>query len=214
MSAVNCARRGWINVDSDIIACEACGVRLLFSTPSSWTQHQGNSSFMSEVLPSKIFYLIFCVGLSLSLFSLYKIFVCYPVEKAALVFSLKLDNGHKLLCPWVDNACDEKLAQFPPMPSTDLVDNYKKHISGLLQLSALPVISSSAIDYMRSPQLEHFLDKFSVVEFGNKSTDSSTTEFLGNEDEAVLSPRYHQVWQFYANKVYRYFVDLKIFLFD
>lgn len=43
VSAVNCAIRGWINVDSDIIACEACGSRLLFSTPSSWTQHQGKS---------------------------------------------------------------------------------------------------------------------------------------------------------------------------
>lgn len=43
VSAVNCARRGWVNVDCDIIACEACGSRLLFSTPSSWTLHQGKS---------------------------------------------------------------------------------------------------------------------------------------------------------------------------
>ncbi|KAJ0890078.1 putative Zinc finger, C3HC [Helianthus annuus] len=78
VSAVNCARRGWINVDTDTIACESCGARLFFSTPSSWAQEQ--------------------------------------VEKAASVFSLKLNSGHKLLCPWVDNACDEKLAQFPLRP--------------------------------------------------------------------------------------------------
>ncbi|KAJ8553405.1 hypothetical protein K7X08_024083 [Anisodus acutangulus] len=65
ISAVNCARRGWINVDMDTIACEACGSRMLFSTPPSWTRQQ--------------------------------------VDKAALVFSLKLDSGHKLLCPWIDN---------------------------------------------------------------------------------------------------------------
>ncbi|KAB5524705.1 hypothetical protein DKX38_022454 [Salix brachista] len=63
VSSVNCARRGWINLDIDIIACEACGT----------------------------------------------------LEKAALVFSLKLDNGHKLLCPWIDNTCDERLAEFLPL---------------------------------------------------------------------------------------------------
>jgi len=41
VSAVNCARRGWVNVEMDIIACEACGARVLFSTPSSWSQQQG-----------------------------------------------------------------------------------------------------------------------------------------------------------------------------
>uniref|UniRef100_F6I083 C3HC-type domain-containing protein n=1 Tax=Vitis vinifera TaxID=29760 RepID=F6I083_VITVI len=41
VSAINCARRGWVNVDMDIIACEACGARLLFSAPSSWTRQQG-----------------------------------------------------------------------------------------------------------------------------------------------------------------------------
>ncbi|KAF5792595.1 putative Zinc finger, C3HC [Helianthus annuus] len=119
VSAVNCARRGWINVDTDTIACESCGARLFFSTPSSWAQEQ--------------------------------------VEKAASVFSLKLNSGHKLLCPWVDNACDEKLAQFPPASPVDLVDNYKNRCASLLQLSELPVISSSVVDYMSTPVLEHFL---------------------------------------------------------
>uniref|UniRef100_A0A5B7BCB4 C3HC-type domain-containing protein n=1 Tax=Davidia involucrata TaxID=16924 RepID=A0A5B7BCB4_DAVIN len=154
VSAVNCARRGWVNVEMDIIACESCGVRLLFSTPSSWTQQQ--------------------------------------VEKAALVFSLKLDNGHKLLCPWNNNACDEKLAHFPPMPTAVLVDDYKKRSSALLHLLALPVISSSAIDCIRNPQLEHFLNGSSIVECGNKSADTSQTEYLGNECDADSSVSYYQ----------------------
>lgn len=41
VGAVNCARRGWVNIDVDTIACEACGARIFFSTPSSWNQHQG-----------------------------------------------------------------------------------------------------------------------------------------------------------------------------
>ncbi|KAF8389816.1 hypothetical protein HHK36_024335 [Tetracentron sinense] len=154
VSAVNCARRGWINVEMDIIACEACGARLLFSTPSSWTQQQ--------------------------------------VEKAAAVFSLRLDNGHKLLCPWIDNACDETLAHFPPTPAPVLVDGYRERSSALLRLSALPVISSSAIDYMRSPHLEHFLEHFSMLECGLGSAYTSKTECLGNECEAVSANLYHQ----------------------
>lgn len=144
VSAVNCARRGWINVEMDIIACESCGARLLFSAPSSWTQQQ--------------------------------------VEKMALVFSLKLDNGHKLLCPWVDNACDEKLAQFPPSTPPILVDEFRERFSMLFQLLALPVISSSATEYMRSPQLDQFLEQSSVPE----------TEYLGNECEANAANLYHQ----------------------
>lgn len=119
VSALNCARRGWINIDIDIIGCESCGARLLFSTPQSWTLQQ--------------------------------------VEKAAKVFSLKLDSGHKLLCPWVDNTCDESLAQFPPKPTDVLVEDFKYRCSALLQLSALPIISPSSIDCIRNSQLEEFL---------------------------------------------------------
>uniref|UniRef100_A0ACD5VLU4 Uncharacterized protein n=1 Tax=Avena sativa TaxID=4498 RepID=A0ACD5VLU4_AVESA len=121
VSPVNCARRGWANIEPDIITCEACGARLLFSSPSSWTPQQ--------------------------------------VEKAAAVFSLKLDSGHKLLCPWIDNICDESLALFPPTPPPVLVENYYECFSSLLRLSALPRISFSSLDSMkkRSPQLEQFL---------------------------------------------------------
>ncbi|KAG5027868.1 hypothetical protein JHK87_011382 [Glycine soja] len=137
VSAVNCASRGWINVDIDTISCEACGARLLFSTPASWNQQQ--------------------------------------VEKAALVFSLKLDNGHKLLCPWIDNACDETLARFPPATPPVLVDNFREHCFALLQLSALPRISPSAIDYMQSQStlLEDFLGQSLMLEYGNGSAENS-----------------------------------------
>ncbi|MBA0732072.1 hypothetical protein Gogos_016185 [Gossypium gossypioides] len=112
VNAVNCARRGWVNVDMDIIACESCGARLLFSTPSSWTRQQG---------------------------------------------ILKLDSGHKLLCPWIDNTCDERLAEFPPSVPADLVDKFRARSDSLFQLIALPVISSLASEFMRSPELEQFL---------------------------------------------------------
>ncbi|KAG0456619.1 hypothetical protein HPP92_024407 [Vanilla planifolia] len=119
ISPVSCARRGWINVEMDVIVCEACGARLLFSTSQSWTLPQ--------------------------------------VEKAASVFSLKLDSGHKLLCPWINNSCDESLARFPPTPPQVLAEEFKERLNALVRLSALPVISPVAVDYMKSPQLERLL---------------------------------------------------------
>ncbi|XP_014509169.1 uncharacterized protein LOC106768499 [Vigna radiata var. radiata] len=150
VSAVNCASRGWINVDIDTIACEACGARLLFSTPASWNQQQ--------------------------------------VEKAALVFSLKLDNGHKLLCPWIDNACSETLARFPPTTPEILVENFREHCFALLQLSALPRISSSAIAYIQSqsPLLEDFLGKSLMLECGNGSTENSGSVDFNSQEELKL----------------------------
>ncbi|XP_047165762.1 uncharacterized protein LOC124834967 [Vigna umbellata] len=150
VSAVNCASRGWINVDIDTIACEACGARLLFSTPASWNQQQ--------------------------------------VEKAALVFSLKLDNGHKLLCPWIDNACSETLARFPPTTPEILVENFREHCFALLQLSALPRISSSAIAYIQSqsPLLEDFLGKSLMLECGYGSTENSGSVDFNSQEELKL----------------------------
>lgn len=87
----------------------------------------------------------------------------YSVENAALVFSLKLDNGHKLLCPRINNACDEMLTRFPPIPAPVLVDNFGERCSSLLHLSALPQISSSVIEYMKTPLLEDFLEQSSML---------------------------------------------------
>ncbi|XP_050377490.1 uncharacterized protein LOC126794757 [Argentina anserina] len=153
VSALNCARRGWVNIDVDIIACESCGARLLFSTPSSWNQQQ--------------------------------------VEKAALVFSLKLDNGHKMLCPWIDNACDEMLAEFPPTLPPVLVDKFRERCSVILQLPILPVISSSAIEYMKSPQLDQFLEQSSIF-FGNGSAEISRIEQSDDEGSAESAKLYYQ----------------------
>ncbi|MQL70786.1 hypothetical protein Taro_003141 [Colocasia esculenta] len=155
---VNCARRGWVNVEVDTLACGACGARLLFSAPSSWTLPQ--------------------------------------VEKAAAVFSLKLDNGHKLLCPWIDNICDEALAFFPPTPPPALIESYKERSTALLQLSALPVISSSAFDYMKSPQLEDFLAKSSSLMYrldgGMKLTVSSGNMVFDSASIEDVSSQYYQ----------------------
>ncbi|WOK98021.1 hypothetical protein Cni_G06729 [Canna indica] len=161
ISPVNCARRGWINVEMDVIACEACGARLLFSTPSSWPFQQ--------------------------------------VEKAAAVFSLKLDNGHKLLCPWIDNACDEALALFPPTTPQALVEGYRERSVALLKLSALPMISPSAIDYMKtkSPLIEHYLSEAShyPINLSNdiKIVDGSICKDMDGGSETVADDVFYQV---------------------
>ncbi|ERN07763.1 uncharacterized protein LOC18435993 [Amborella trichopoda] len=149
VNPVNCARRGWINVERDTIACEACGARLLFCTPSSWTPQQD--------------------------------------EKAAAVFSLKLDHGHKPLCPWKDNICEESLAHFPRVPVPTLIKSYRKRFDALAHLSSLPIVSSSAIDCMRDPQLDIFLSQSpplekSTSEYG--STAPGGVDFVDHSEAA------------------------------
>ncbi|KAJ0963209.1 hypothetical protein J5N97_028331 [Dioscorea zingiberensis] len=36
-TSLDCARRGWINVDTDKIECESCGVQFIFAILASWT---------------------------------------------------------------------------------------------------------------------------------------------------------------------------------
>lgn len=127
--------------------------------------------------------------------------VFFSVEKAALVFSLKLDNGHKMLCPWIDNACDETLAEFPPTPPPVLVDKFKERCSAILQLPVLPVISSSAIEYMKSPQLDQFLGQSSIF-FGNVSSEISRIEHSDDEGGADSAKLYYQVLRlFYCTSI-------------
>lgn len=155
---VNCARRGWINTEMDVIVCEACGARHIFSTPPSWSLQQ--------------------------------------VEKAAAVFSLKLDNGHKPLCPWINNACDESLSYFPPSPPQALIEGFRKRSHALLRLTTLPVISSLAIDYMKSPQLDRFLSTpvhpSITLNNGIKLVDDCRSNDLDGAAEDDISHCYYQ----------------------
>ncbi|XP_042403934.1 uncharacterized protein LOC121993272 [Zingiber officinale] len=163
INPVNCARRGWINVEMEVIACESCGARLLFPTPSSWSLQQ--------------------------------------VEKAAAVFSLELNNRHKLLCPWIDNACDETLALFPPTPPQSLIESYNMRSCALLKLSALPLISSSAMDYMKmkNPQLENFLSEppHYPINFSKtlKIVDGSVCKDMDSGLGTAANDLFYQVWK-------------------
>ena len=127
--------------------------------------------------------------------------VFYAVEKAAAVFSLKLDTGHKLLCPWIDNICDESLALFPPTPPPVLVENYYECFSSLLRLLALPRILCFSLEMMkkRSPQLEQFLSEpssSSVVLKGRfVLTEDSTIKDL--DDAFQDADTYYQVIFFF-----------------
>ena len=111
-------------------------------------------------------------------------FPMFSVEKGALVISLKLDNGHKLSCPWIDNACDEILAEFAPTPPQLLVDKFREHSCALLRLSAPQTISSSAIEYVRCHQLEEFLRQSPKLENGNGSANLSQIQFFVNDSDA------------------------------
>lgn len=149
-----------MNVDVDLIACEACGGRLSFSTPPTWTQRQ--------------------------------------VESAAAIFSTKLDDGHKALCPWKGNECEEDLAHFPRTPSHALVESYRDRCDALLQLPALPVVCSSAIEEMkrsRAPQIDRLLAQPPPLPSAAVSRNSGKIygiEIVGDESAATGANLYYQ----------------------
>jgi C3HC zinc finger-like len=130
------------------------------------------------------------------------------VDKAAAVFSLKLDSGHKILCPWMDNICEESLALFPPTPPSVLIHNYEDCISDLLQLSSLPTISSSALSYMKKqePRLEEFLKEQSPPPVTLKGTIQITEGVHGKDLEDLVddSDAYYDVHNLYT-KLYNFF---------
>ncbi|KAI3457576.1 hypothetical protein Pfo_014239 [Paulownia fortunei] len=64
-------------------------------------------------------------------------------------FVKRLDEEHKVTCPWIRNCCAESLVQFPPTPSSALIGGYKDRCDGLLQFSSLPIVAASAIEQMR-----------------------------------------------------------------
>lgn len=115
------------------------------------------------------------------------------VENVAAVFSLKLDKGHKSLCPWVDNVCDDTLSKFPPTPPLVLAEKFKERCVALSQLSALPVISSSAIEYVKSPAFEQIIEQPLVLEYENGSADIPRTEYIGEGHDADSVKKYYQV---------------------
>ncbi|KAL1566427.1 hypothetical protein AAHA92_02036 [Salvia divinorum] len=153
VSPLECARRGWVNVDMDTIACVSCNTRLLFSTPSAWGKQQ--------------------------------------VEKAAMVFSLKLEGGHNLLCPWTNNSCAEELAQFPVLSRASLIEDYKGRFLSLSQLIALPVIVPVTINDLRASQLEQFLSDSSSLGC-HEPLENSGTESSGHLPATSSSILYYQ----------------------
>ncbi|EYU26258.1 hypothetical protein ABFS82_08G197000 [Erythranthe guttata] len=75
-------------------------------------------------------------------------------------FANKLDEGHKITCPWIGNWCAESLVQFPPTPPSALIGGYKDRCDGLLQFPSLPVVATVAIELMRvsrGPEIERLL---------------------------------------------------------
>ncbi|XP_074591531.1 uncharacterized protein LOC141847388 isoform X2 [Curcuma longa] len=115
--------------------------------------------------------------------------------------SLELNNRHKLLCPWIDNACDETLSLFPPTPPQSLIESYNMRSCALLKLSALPLISSSAIDYMKmkNPQLENFLSEppHYPINFSKslKIVDGSVCKDMDSGLGTAAHDLFYQVWK-------------------
>lgn len=57
----------------------------------------------------------------------------------------RLDAGHEANCPWLGNACDASVAQFPPLARTPVLAGFQERAVALGRLDALPPIAPAAI---------------------------------------------------------------------
>ena len=67
-----------------------------------------------------------------------------PVAQAAAKFAERLDTGHEASCPWLGNACDASVAQFPPLARPPVLAGFQERLAALGRLDALPPIAPAA----------------------------------------------------------------------
>ena len=56
----------------------------------------------------------------------------------------RLDAGHEASCPWLGNACDASVAQFPPLARPPVLAGFQERAEALGRLDALPPIAPAA----------------------------------------------------------------------
>lgn len=101
-------------------------------------------------------------------------------------FSKKLDEGHKVNCPWRGNSCAESLVQFPPTPPSALIGGFKDRCDGLLQFPCLPIVAVSTIEQMRvsrSSEIDRFLSQIQVIGGGESGFRSDFIPGIENDKE-------------------------------
>lgn len=104
-------------------------------------------------------------------------------------FSKKLDEGHKVNCPWRGNSCAESLVQFPPTPPSALIGGFKDRCDGLLQFPSLPIVAVSAIEQMRisrGSEIDRLLSQIQVIGGGESGFRSDFMSGIENDEEDVL----------------------------
>ncbi|KAK9846448.1 hypothetical protein WJX81_004029 [Elliptochloris bilobata] len=66
------------------------------------------------------------------------------VERAGAVFAERLDQGHDASCPWLGNACDPSVAQFPPLARPVVLADFEERLRAIGGLVALPPVAPAA----------------------------------------------------------------------
>ncbi|XP_051135903.1 uncharacterized protein LOC127254697 isoform X2 [Andrographis paniculata] len=97
-------------------------------------------------------------------------------------FAKRLDEEHKINCPWMGNCCAESLVQFPPTPPSALVGGYRDRCDGLLQFPSLPIVATYAIEHIRisrGPELDKLLAQ---SQFARNESGVRLEVLLGSEN--------------------------------
>lgn len=65
-------------------------------------------------------------------------------RQAGAAFAERLDQGHDASCPWLGNACDPSVAQFPPLARPAALAGFKERLQALAGLDVLPPVAPAA----------------------------------------------------------------------
>lgn len=64
--------------------------------------------------------------------------------QAGVKFAERLDQGHEASCPWLGNACDPSVAQFPPLAQQVVLAGFTERLQAFGSLDVLPPIAPAA----------------------------------------------------------------------
>lgn len=72
----------------------------------------------------------------------------FMVEKVVGDFEKKMSEKHASTCPWRSSVCSVSLLQFPSLPDSTIIADYRERTGLMRQLLCLPPIASSAVETM------------------------------------------------------------------
>ncbi len=88
--------------------------------------------------------------------------------QAGAAFAERLDQGHDASCPWLGNACDPSVAQFPPLARPAALAGFEERLQALAGLDVLPPVAPAAFAVVERSHRRRVADQNSWLQRHSK----------------------------------------------